>query len=41
MLELFEQGGLMMYPLALSSVIAVIFIVERAFALRKRKIIIP
>jgi biopolymer transport protein ExbB len=41
MLELFERGGIMMYPLLLASVIAVIFIIERAMALRKRKIIIP
>lgn len=30
-----------MYPLVLASIIALIFIVERAIALRKRKIIIP
>ncbi|KAA3609787.1 MAG: MotA/TolQ/ExbB proton channel family protein [Calditrichaeota bacterium] len=41
MLELFERGGIMMYPLLLASVIALIFIIERAIALRKRKIIIP
>jgi len=41
MLELFERGGIMMYPLLLASVVAVVFIIERAFALRKRKIIIP
>lgn len=41
MLELFERGGIMMYPLLLASIIALIFIIERAIALRKRKIIIP
>jgi len=41
MLELFERGGIMMYPLLLASVTALIFIIERAVALRKRKIIIP
>lgn len=41
MLELFERGGIMMYPLLLASVVAVVFIIERALALRKRKIIIP
>jgi biopolymer transport protein ExbB len=41
MLELFERGGIMMYPLVLASIIAVVFIIERAVALRKKKIIIP
>ncbi len=41
MLELFERGGIMMYPLLLASIIAVVFVFERALALRKRKIIIP
>jgi len=41
MLELFERGGIMMYPLILASIIALVFIIERAVALRKRKIIIP
>lgn len=41
MLELFERGGIMMYPILLASIIALIFIIERAIALRKRKIIIP
>ncbi len=41
MLELFERGGIMMYPLLFASVVALIFIIERAMALRKRKIIIP
>ena len=41
MLELFERGGIMMYPLALASLLAVALVIERAIALRKRKIIIP
>lgn len=41
MLELFERGGIMMYPLAIASLIALALIIERMIALRKRKIIIP
>ena len=41
MLELFERGGIMMYPLLLASIIAVVFAIERAIALRRSKIIIP
>ncbi len=41
MLELFQRGGIMMYPLALSSLIAVAFMIERALALRKKKILVP
>ncbi len=41
MLELFERGGIMMYPLALASLIALALVIERFFALRKRKILIP
>ncbi len=41
MLELFERGGIMMYPLLFASIVALIFIIERAVALRKRKILIP
>ncbi len=41
MFELFERGGIMMYPLLLASIIALIFIVERTFSLMRRKIIIP
>lgn len=41
MLELFERGGIMMYPLALASVIALAIIIERFIMLRKPKIIIP
>ncbi len=41
MIELFERGGIMMYFLLLASFIAVVFIIERAIYLRKRKILIP
>lgn len=41
MLELFERGGIMMYPLALASLLAVALVIERIIALRKKKIIIP
>ena len=41
MLELFERGGFMMYPLLLASLIAVAFVIERAISLRKKKILIP
>jgi len=41
MLELFQRGGIMMYFLALTSLIALAYIIERWIALRKRKILIP
>ena len=41
MIEIFERGGIMMYPLALASIIAVAIIFERFLILRKKKIIIP
>ena len=41
MIELFERGGIMMYPMALASFIALIIIIERAIILQKKKIIIP
>ncbi|NOX89457.1 MAG: MotA/TolQ/ExbB proton channel family protein [Calditrichaeota bacterium] len=41
MLEFFERGGIMMYPLAITSLIAVAFIIERALSLRKKKILTP
>ena len=41
MVEIFERGGLMMYPLILASVIALAIIIERFFSLRKNKGIIP
>ncbi len=40
MIELFERGGFMMYPMALASFIALVIIIERALVLRKKKIII-
>jgi biopolymer transport protein ExbB len=41
MLEIFERGGIMMYPLVLASVLALAIIIERLLILRRRKIIIP
>jgi biopolymer transport protein ExbB len=41
MLELFERGGVMIYPLVLSSLLAVAIIFERLITLRRKKIIIP
>jgi len=41
MIEIFERGGIMMYPLILASVLALAIIIERFFSLRKRKVIIP
>lgn len=41
MLELFEQGGPVMYPLMLASLLMVIIIIERLFMLRQKRIIIP
>lgn len=40
MLEFFSRGGFMLYPLALSSLVAVTIIVERLIMLRRGKIII-
>lgn len=41
MIEIFEKGGIMMYPLMLASVLALAIIIERFFSLQKRKVIIP
>jgi len=41
MLELFERGGIMMYPLAIASLIMVAIVIERLIMLRKKRIIIP
>ena len=41
MIEIFERGGIMMYPLILASVLALAIIIERFLSLRKRKVIIP
>jgi len=37
LLKLFKDGGWMMYPLLLTSVVGMVFIIERFFALRKAK----
>ncbi|MFH1070699.1 MAG: MotA/TolQ/ExbB proton channel family protein [Candidatus Glassbacteria bacterium] len=39
MYQLFQQGGVLMYPLAACSVVALAIIVERAFNLRRAKVI--
>lgn len=41
MWELFSKGGLMMYPLFLSSILVVAIVLERFWSLRRRKIVIP
>jgi len=41
MLEWFKSGGIMMYPLLLSSIIAVAIIMERFFNMRRKKILMP
>lgn len=41
MLEMFKQGGIMMYPLVFCSVVALAVIVERLISLRRNKILIP
>jgi len=41
MIEFFEKGGIMMYPLVLASLVALAFVIERAVSLRRRKILIP
>lgn len=41
MLELFQKGGIMMYPLMLSSVVALAVAIERLLSLRRKKILIP
>jgi biopolymer transport protein ExbB len=41
MWDMFERGGIMMYPLILSSLLAAAIIIERLITLRRRKIIIP
>ena len=37
LLKLFKDGGWMMYPLLITSVVGMVFIIERFFALRKAK----
>ena len=41
MLDYFERGGIMMYPLILSSILAIAIIIERSLILRGKRIIIP
>jgi biopolymer transport protein ExbB len=41
MIELFKQGGVLMYPLAVCSVVALAIIVERWLNLRRAKVIRP
>jgi biopolymer transport protein ExbB len=41
MIDIFESGGIMMYPLLLASIIGVTIIIERLFNLRKKKILVP
>lgn len=41
MLDFIERGGIMMYPLLFSSLLAVAIIIERLITLRRKKIIIP
>jgi biopolymer transport protein ExbB len=41
MLEIFQKGGIMMYPLLLSSIAAVAVFLERLWSLRRKKILIP
>ena len=41
MFELFQQGGVLMYPLAACSIVAVAIIIERGMNLRRNKIIRP
>lgn len=41
MLELFDTGGFMMYPLAIAAFIAFVLIVERLYALQQAKILKP
>lgn len=41
MVEIFQKGGIMMYPLLFSSVLALAVVVERIWSLRSKKILIP
>jgi biopolymer transport protein ExbB len=41
MLEIFQKGGIMMYPLLLSSIAAVAVFLERLWSLRRKKVLIP
>jgi biopolymer transport protein ExbB len=41
MFELFEKGGIVMYPLMLASLLMIVIIIERLITLRQKRIIIP
>ena len=41
MFELFSKGGIIMYPLLLSSIVALAVIIERLWFLRRKKILVP
>ncbi|GAB4369571.1 MAG: MotA/TolQ/ExbB proton channel family protein [Calditrichia bacterium] len=41
MVELISKGGWIMYPLLLSSIIALAIVIERLWFLRKKKILVP
>jgi biopolymer transport protein ExbB len=41
LLNFFQKGGIVIYPLLLCSIIAVTIVIEKSIALRKRKVIIP
>jgi biopolymer transport protein ExbB len=41
MIEIFKSGGIMMYPLLLSSILGLTIIIERFIVLRKKKILVP
>ncbi|RMG64242.1 MAG: MotA/TolQ/ExbB proton channel family protein [Calditrichaeota bacterium] len=41
MIELFQKGGIMMYPLAICSILAVAIVLERLWTVRRKRILIP
>lgn len=41
MIEIFKSGGIMMYPLLLSSILGLTIIIERFIVLRKKKVLVP
>ncbi len=41
MIELFQKGGIMMYPLAISSILAMAIVLERLWTVRRKRILIP
>lgn len=40
-LEFFQKGGFTIYPLILSSIVALAIVIEKSLALRRKKVIIP